>query len=111
MTKKIMEYGDFPTSLPLVSQTDIAMRAGVLRQTVASWVSRFTEESEEPGKPPFPDPVAEVRSGQSLIRVYWWPAVKEWLKKTDRPYNANWTVEEVNRQQRKFDQRSPRRSA
>lgn len=78
--------------LPLVGLTEIAQRAGVQKSAVAMW--RVRHES-------FPDTVADLRGGP----VFWWPDVKRWLKATNRRYDANLTVVDVNRyDKRKFPQ-------
>jgi hypothetical protein len=83
--------------LPLVGLTEIAQRAGVQKPVVAMWRSRHES---------FPAPVAELRTGA----VFWWPEVQVWLQATGRRWDADLTIDDVNRTQRLRDDRSAPRT-
>ncbi|GAA2321731.1 hypothetical protein GCM10010149_88510 [Nonomuraea roseoviolacea subsp. roseoviolacea] len=68
--------------LPLVGYIEICQRAGIRRPGINSWIQRYPE---------FPRPVATLQIGP----VWWWPDVKEWLIKTGRRHDENWTVDQV----------------
>lgn len=68
--------------MPLVGLIEIAMCAGVKRNTVTSWIDRYED---------FPEPVAKLAVGP----VFWWPAVQAWLARTGRRWDAGWTREQV----------------
>lgn len=74
--------------LPLVGLTEIAMRAGVQKPVVATWRKRHSA---------FPEPEAELHAGPVCL----WPKVEQWLIATGRRTDANWTLDQVNRDRRK----------
>lgn len=76
--------------LPLVGLTEIAERAGVQKAAVAMWVARHTPTLSAAA---FPEPVATLRVG----KVWWWPDIEGWLRRTGRTADADLSVAQVNR--------------
>lgn len=68
--------------LPLVGFIEICMHAGVRRPVPNSWIARYED---------FPAPVADLIVG----KIFWWPEVEQWLRRTGRRTDADWTREQV----------------
>ena len=93
-------YEGRPEDLPIVGRREIAMRAGVKINTVDSWIYR---------SPDFPQPFAKLDAGprRPLVRVWWWPAVKQWLEDHGKETDAGWTTEDLEPERTYPDPKSP----
>jgi hypothetical protein len=78
--------------LELVGYFEIASRAGVQRQVVSVWRTRYAD---------FPLPGWELKIGP----IWEWGTVKKWLILHGKKWDENWTYEQVIR--RAPDHRTP----